>query len=125
MWCSGIGSSRLPSDLNVSATLLQGSMPIHSEDLESDPLKHHQVQVVSIAPARRSARAFSSVSSYSRAGSESATIPAPDCSRSGPCFGSWRQVGPARISWFRDDEIPTHAYLYEPISSATSANNFF
>ncbi len=42
-----------------------------------------------------------------------------------PCFGSWRQVRPARISWFRDDEIATHAYLYVPISSATSANNFF
>jgi len=22
-----------------------------------------------------------------------------------PCFGSWRQVRPARISWFRDDEF--------------------
>ena len=34
---------------------------------------------VSIAPARRSARALLSVSSYSFAGSESATIPAPAC----------------------------------------------
>jgi hypothetical protein len=37
-----------------------------------------------------------------------------------PCFGSWRQVRPARISWFRDDEIPTPLPLLSHSSGTLS-----
>jgi len=57
----------------IVQSILKTPTPIHSEDFESDPLKHHQVREVSIAPACRGARALFSVASYSRAGSEWAT----------------------------------------------------
>ena len=74
-----IGGGGLMSGMSTVARALNSDMSVVGVEAVywQDELGLPEGREVSIAAARRSARALFSVSSYSRAGSESATIPAP------------------------------------------------